>query len=666
MSAVPASPPDEYYELSDIDQADLSTLQAKTIGAGALSREDDGEDEDDLELGRQQPLQSFLSFFAHGTGAVFLGLAAVAVLTGAVGGAGYSAGLTEPLLGGVVSLWLLLLLVAVFVASLAVIRITLHIVLRAASLISPWNWIHHANVLESHIAMLVWLVAWIVLSSLYTSEVTLDATVKPMLLKCLLGPLVMVVCLAVKSHHMRNLAMSFSFANYRDRIEAALETDRVLQLLWRSRHTYKFRKRVVKSARAPAAAGLGAGGSYRPSVSVDSAHAAGAAAEPPKKATVKTEAEKKANFVQFSKLAARTMGVVSGTGDFRLENAKEARRQASKLYKYMRASERPYLVPQDLRCYLEAEADAQLLLGLLRRHIKWQHVGPQSEDVVFGERQLRKLIQAHLNEIVMIVKSMQSIETALYKVDWIFATAIVMVVGLGYAIVFGGAVQLLVAMAGFLSAAAFVFSTTARNAFESLVFILLVHPFDVGDRVFINLNTFSVPVASTIPVTMSGSDALDNLLVVEMHLLSTVFERWDGVRLFVPNYVLAMKPVYNVRRSGPLIEMQRIQISFDTPIHLIDELRCRLDRFVRADRTDFTDLSRVNFDAVESCNRLHLNVIAQYTGNWQDLDKQLAFRTRFLMFIKQTLEDLSISYLPPVQRVSLVNRDGRPMELPSG
>lgn len=699
---------EEFYELSDIDNADLSslngrTLQSARVDAGGVFY-DDEDDEDAMDMKEKRPLTGLLSFFLSGFGATFLLLMCFALIFGAVGATGYFLKMQTPIVFEVINLWTLLLLMAAIIFSLAVVRLTINLALRGFGLVLPWNWIHYAKELEPHISSLVWLLGWLVaVNYLKPLLIKPDQALISLITKLMFASIFMITCLAAKSHHMRKLAMTFNYENYRDRIENALETDRILNLLWKSRHTYKFRKRIrkvdrpssnafwrAKSSEASPKATLlleernakttPHSGMAEPSTTFSerkqtpfssdvnarnsplnqSLHSHQASKASYK--SVITETEKKLNFVRFSNLAAKTMGLVGSSADFRMENSRESRKQASKLFKYMRPDGRTYLTPNDLRCYIEDEVDYQFCVNLLKKNIKWQNVNPAGDDFIFGERALRKIIQNSLNELVMIVKSMQSIETALNKVDWIFSSGIVLLVMLGCSIMLWNAKEILVAAATCLSAAAFIFSTTAKNTFESLVFLLLLHPFDVGDRVFINLNTFFTPTASTIPPTMSGSDALDNLLVVEMHLLSTVFERWDGVRLYVPNYVLAMKPIYNIRRSGPLVELQRIQISFDTPIEKINELRDRLDKFVRADRTDFTDLSRVNFDAIESCNRIHLNVIAQYQGNWQDIDKQLAFRSRFLLFIKQSLQDLEITYMPPVQRIAFVDVKGRPIE----
>lgn len=656
---------------------------------------DDLDPEDGTEWNR--PSGTILAFFSSGTGLKILLLILASSFVGIVGGVGYALHLVQPSVAGIMSFWTFCVALSVFIGSLAVINLITNSTFRLFSLIVSWDWLHYAKETEGHLASMIWLIVWLVLTNIYFDRLLIHplpqlvVDPKPTVMKLLVAGLVMTVCLAIKSHYMRSLAMTFNYENYRDRIEAALRTDRIIKQLWKSRHTYKFRKRVSKPTR-PTINFWKARSSESASVksSTDDQHfhslptslrtpvddlkfdqisnedlkEGERTPRPDDKPKPLTEAEKKTNFVQFTKLAAKTMGMVASSGlDFRLENSREARKQANKLFKYMKPDGRSYVIPQDLRCYIEDESDYLYMIKLLKKSIKWQsNAEPSNDDFVITEKLLRKMIQGSLNELVMIMKSMQTIETALTKVDWIFSVAIIIVAIFGCSVLLGYALELLLAMTTCLSGAAFVFSTSAKNAFESLIFVIMIHPFDVGDRVYVNLNTFSVPTASTIPPTMSGSDSLDNLLVVEMHLLSTVLERWDGVRLYVPNYLLATKAIYNIRRSGPLIELQRIQISFDTPLSKISELRERLDRFVRADKTDFTDLSRVNFDAIESCARIHLNVIAQYNSNWQDLDKQLAFRSRFLMFIKQTLDDLEIGYLPPVQRIAFVDRAGKALE----
>jgi len=96
----------------------------------------------------------------------------------------------------------------------------------------------------------------------------------------------------------------------------------------------------------------------------------------------------------------------------------------------------------------------------------------------------------------------------------------------------------------------------------------------------------------------------------------------------------------------------------------IEELRRRLDVFVRQESSDYTDLTRVLIDSMENCNRLNVTLFFQHVSNWQDMDTQLARRSKMLTFIKGMLEELEITYLPPVQRVAIVpsNRQGTSLD----
>lgn len=375
-----------------------------------------------------------------------------------------------------------------------------------------------------------------------------------------------------------------------------------------------------------------------------------------------TESDKKRQFADFFRLANKMIARFSNVAEYRTEIQFEAKKTADKLYKYLRQEDRDYLLGQDLLPYIEDMGEFCRAVSLIKRHAEGGCQGGcqlKQEDATkyaFRSQDLTRAIDGILTELYVTAKSLQTIETALDKVDFFFTMLVVLIMVVIVAVVMGNGSKLLLALSTMLSGAAFAFGTSARNMFESMIFLLVIHPFDVGDRVFIALGTTSPQIAAT-AATMSGVEALDNLIVVEMHLLSTVFERWDGVRLYVPNYVLAGKPIFNIRRSGPLMETQRLHIDFSTPVRKIEELRLRIEEFLRRETADYTDVNRVFIDSMENCNKININVLYQHKNNWQDMDQQLARRSKMVAFLKDTLEQMEISYLPPVQRVALIGAD---------
>ena len=353
------------------------------------------------------------------------------------------------------------------------------------------------------------------------------------------------------------------------------------------------------------------------------------------------ESDKKRDFDAFLLLANKTiqhMDSAANISDYKAETAKESKRLATKLYQWLRPPNRDYLVANDFSAYLEDPEDVKKLVGMLNR---------RSGDIVaISEADLRRVIESILQERFGLAKSMQSIETALGRIDSIFSFAVFFSAAILLALLFTGVGESLTALTAFVSALSFVFASSAGQLFESIVFLLIIHPFDVGDRVYIALGTNSIPPF--------GEVGMDNLVVSSMHVLSTEFERWDGVKVYVPNYILANRPIFNVRRSGPINDFLRIQIDYNTPTERIAEFRRRIDAFCKKESADFTGYSRVNIEYMENCNRLGMFVVVQHRTNWQDYDLQLARRTKVFTFVKAALDELSVSYLPPLQRVAQV------------
>jgi small-conductance mechanosensitive channel len=74
----------------------------------------------------------------------------------------------------------------------------------------------------------------------------------------------------------------------------------------------------------------------------------------------------------------------------------------------------------------------------------------------------------------------------------------------------------------------FIFSTSAQHTFDSFVFLFVRHPYDVGDRIF-----------------LQGYDPMD---VVKMELLHTTFRQWNGFLLTIPNQMLQSISIFNYKR----------------------------------------------------------------------------------------------------------------------
>ena len=538
---------------------------------------------------------------------------------------------------------------------------------------------------------------------------------------CCIG-LVIIVLSAVKRHFMHKLALQFNYSNYCDRVEESLFIEGVLQSLHKARSAYKFRKRwklflndgnsrsargnnatiqasdfvnIIPSpqinlkefaadtvspstseARSPTfieisptsnninnnnntsnnnnninynnnTSNINVSSSNKPASPLPATGTGNA------NSTINSSVDKKRQFEEFSRLCNRTatqFDSLSGT-DIRVEIQRESRRLAAQLFKWLSHPQRADINPADLESFIDKEEDLVRFLAILKRSQK----GPvHLQTTSFSESDLRRAIHSALLERYGLAKSMETVEMALGRIDGILNFLLfVLLASLIERLFFsgaGGAASPILSITTIFLSASFFFKDVAKSTFESIIFLLIIHPFDIGDRVFIKLDTMD---------NKAGGDCTDNLLVVEMNLMSTVFERWDGVRIYVPNSVLATKPIYNIRRSGPTTDLLRMSFSHDTRVDQLDALRLKLLAFLRQNRQDFTEFHRINVNALDNCNRMDVTILIQHASNWQDLELQMARRTKMLSFLKFTIEELGIYYLPPVQRIELLSSESR-------
>ncbi|KAJ3217059.1 hypothetical protein HK099_005615 [Clydaea vesicula] len=83
----------------------------------------------------------------------------------------------------------------------------------------------------------------------------------------------------------------------------------------------------------------------------------------------------------------------------------------------------------------------------------------------------------------------------------------------------------------------FALGGSIKNLFESMIFLFITHPYDVGDKVEIEGEEF---------------------FVKEFWLNTTVFIAINGTEIYSPNFILAsMNKIRNIRRSGPTNELAR-------------------------------------------------------------------------------------------------------------
>lgn len=228
--------------------------------------------------------------------------------------------------------------------------------------------------------------------------------------------------------------------------------------------------------------------------------------------------------------------------------------------------------------------------------------------------------------------SIRDTSQALGKVDYmLLGVSIIALLFTSFAIFNVEVWKSLVPLGSILLALSFVFGNTAKNTFESILFLFVSHVYDTGDYVLVDDQY---------------------LLVHNVGVMGTTFISGDGQTVFAPTTVLMTKLITNVRRSGNMGESVKINIDFRTTSDQFWELHDRLSAWVASQSRDFGPGFDVRVADIIDVNQLILNIWLPHKGNWQELGKRFKRKTRFMLALKDILTELNIKYELPAQRIT--------------
>lgn len=151
----------------------------------------------------------------------------------------------------------------------------------------------------------------------------------------------------------------------------------------------------------------------------------------------------------------------------------------------------------------------------------------------------------------------------------------------------------------------FIFGNTCKTMFESIIFLFVMHPFDVGDRCEI--------------------DGVQ-MVVEEMNILTTVFLRFDNQKITYPNTVLATMCIGNYYRSPDMGESIDIGIHLSTPAEKLAIFKQKITGFIQGKLDYWYPAPMVVVRDVDEMNRLKVSIWCQHRMNHQDMGERYARR----------------------------------------
>ncbi|EGG12294.1 uncharacterized protein MELLADRAFT_115107 [Melampsora larici-populina 98AG31] len=252
-------------------------------------------------------------------------------------------------------------------------------------------------------------------------------------------------------------------------------------------------------------------------------------------------------------------------------------------------------------------------------------------------KEMRNAVARIYRERKALATSLKDMSSAVAKLDAVLLSIAFIIVIFIWLLIFNpsGTTSQFVPMATIILGFSFIFGNAAKNLFESMLFIFSVHPYDVGDLVFIDESP---------------------MFVLEFGLFSTTFQRVDGQVIVAPNSVLgSQKYILNVRRSGSMWETTNIMVGFETPLDVLHEFRTRMRQYVNDNPREWKGGLDVNIDYMQNQNLIQLIIAMEHKGNWQDWGARWDRRTLLMREMKKILDSLNIIYKLPIQPVSFVS-----------
>ncbi|KAD6794862.1 hypothetical protein E3N88_05758 [Mikania micrantha] len=225
------------------------------------------------------------------------------------------------------------------------------------------------------------------------------------------------------------------------------------------------------------------------------------------------------------------------------------------------------------------------------------------------------------NDRKALAHALSDTKTAVKQLDKLVSAVLIVVMSVVWLLLTEIATtKVLVLLSSQLVVAAFIFGNTCKTIFEAIVFVFIMHPFDVGDRCVI--------------------DGVQ-MIVEEMNILTTVFLRYDNEKIYYPNVVLATKPISNFYRSPDMGDGVEFSIDFATPFEKIGLLKDKI-KYLEKNPQLWHPNHNFVVREIENVNKIKMALFFNHTMNFQDYGEKNRRRSELVLELKKLFEELKI------------------------
>ncbi|XP_051123931.1 mechanosensitive ion channel protein 6-like [Andrographis paniculata] len=291
----------------------------------------------------------------------------------------------------------------------------------------------------------------------------------------------------------------------------------------------------------------------------------------------------------------------------------QAKAAAKKIFTNVAKPGSKFIYPEDLMRFMREDE----VLRTLR-------LFEDSEQKGISKRVLKNWVVNAFRERRALALSLNDTKTAVNKLHQMLNALVgVLIVAIWLLILKVATTRFFIFLSSQLLLVVFVFGNMCKTTFEAIVFLFVMHPFDVGDRVEV--------------------DGVQ-MIVEEMNILTTVFLKYDNHKIYYPNSLLSTKPIYNYYRSPDMGDAIEFCIHIATPPEKIAAMKERITKYVDKRSDHWYPAPPIVMRDVEDMNRLKFSIWPSHKMNHQDMGERWARRALLVEEMVKTFRDLDIEY----------------------
>ncbi|XAR53469.1 hypothetical protein NMG60_11022034 [Bertholletia excelsa] len=258
-----------------------------------------------------------------------------------------------------------------------------------------------------------------------------------------------------------------------------------------------------------------------------------------------------------------------------------------------------------------------------------------AEMGIINKSSFRKWVVHAYKERKMLAHCLNDSKTAIEELNRIASGIVLVLIFIVWLLLMGFATtQVLLFISSQLLLAVFMFGNSCRTLFEAIIFVFVMHPFDVGDRCVI--------------------DGVQ-MVVEEMNILTTIFLRYDNEKIFYPNSVLASKPISNFNRSPEMGDAVDFAIDVSTSAQSIVALKDKIKEYIARNPNYWRPCHTMIVKDIENVNKMNMALYVNHTINFQNYVEKINRRSELVLELKEIFKELGIKYQLLPQEVHLVH-----------